>query len=132
MEFGYPEWVESSPGFMREIAKKVAGEDIIYIKMGQDIEVIDFTPLKSLKQIGLLNLSSTSINDFSLLKDLTHLEELGVHYSQLSNMSSLKYLSQLKVLYIKIRGISVAEVTGRLRKKVNEILPKCEIIFSAG
>lgn len=127
-----PEWINKCPDFSQAFLRKVLGENITYIAIGEEEKLTDLTQLHKLKRIRLLNISNTSISDLSILKDLRQLEELGVHHFQLSNMSSLKALTQLKVLHIKIRGIRAAQVSENLRSKLKNILPKCEIRFSAG
>ena len=66
----------------------------------------DLTPLKDLKQLQLLDVSSTQVSDLSPLKDLTQLQKLYVFSTQVSDLTPLEDLKQLQKLYVQNTQVS--------------------------
>src|SRR5699024_1412844 len=75
-----------------------------------DYVIIDITPLKNMKSLKKLHLSSNKIENFSALAELTQLEELYLRRNSLDKLpNEIKHLTKLKVLDVNSNSFKDVE-----------------------
>lgn len=84
-------------------------EDRSYIEYS-DYVITDITPLKNMKSLKKLHLSSNKIENFSALAELTQLEELYLRKNSLDKLpNEIKHLTKLKVLDVNSNSFKDVE-----------------------
>ena len=70
----------------------------IYFYTDEDDQVEDFSKLKELTNLKVLELNSSGLKDISDITSLSKLEELSLQYSQVKNLEGIEKLTNLKRL----------------------------------
>lgn len=90
-----------------------------------DNPVQDISPLGELPELVFAELNMTGVTDVSPLKNCKKLRHLDVYFTKVADLSSLYDCDNLETLVLVSTRVSSAE-----RKRLEEALPKCNIIFA--
>lgn len=105
----------------------------IYFYTDEDDQVEDFSKLKELTNLKVLELNSSGLKDISDITSLSKLEELSLQYTQIKNLEGIEKLTNLKKLdlndasYIDdfdvISNLKNLETLNLCQTKIKDITP---------
>ncbi|HXU28904.1 MAG TPA: DUF4153 domain-containing protein, partial [Bacteroidia bacterium] len=119
-------------------------ENLTELYLQQNAYIYDFTPLKRLNKLKVLNLSGTPFNNLTLLSCSNSLQELTLTNCLIKSFSGIERLKKVEILSIprfkekdliyiqqlkQLKILRIAYSNNNYRKKLQELLPNTKIII---